>query len=140
MKTEIKFRGLASGEPTFWVTGGFSQIGLKCFIHHQINEYHSTSVIVSSFSVGQYIGLKDRNRKEIYEDHIVKFKYLKELDEAVDLIGVFRFNDDELRYEIDIDPNDHGYVCLSYIGNGTMYDFEIIGNIHQNKDLLTSNN
>ena len=86
----------------------------------------------------QYTGLKDKNSKEIYFDcEIFKFKNMTSPSKSDELIGVMTWSDDELRAEIDIYPedNDQGYICLSYIGNGQMYDFEVIGNIYENPEL-----
>lgn len=82
-----------------------------------------------------FTGLKDKNGVEIYESDIFTFDYLKELDNIIKLIGSFVWNDDELRYEIDIYNNEE-YVCLSYIGNGIMRNYQVIGNIYENSDLL----
>lgn len=88
----------------------------------------------------EYVGLEDKNNKKIYADcDIFKFKLTEELHESIELIGVMTFNDIELRYEINVYSKDHpNYVCLCYQSNGQMYDFEIIGNIYENPELLES--
>jgi hypothetical protein len=68
---------------------------------------------------------KDINGKPIRQGDMFKFKLMKELHEHIELIGSFDWNDEELRYEIDIWDNDE-YLCLSYISNGTMYNFELL--------------
>jgi hypothetical protein len=88
----------------------------------------------------QFTGLKDKNGKEIYYDSdIFKFKFLAELHKPIDLIGIFRFNEDELRAEIDIFNNDN-YSCLFFISNGQFYGFEIIGTEQENPELLEQGN
>jgi len=67
----------------------------------------------------------DKNNNEIYEKDRFRFKYLKELDQPIQLIGSFIWNQDELSYEIDIEENDY-YSCLRFVGNGTFYDFELL--------------
>jgi hypothetical protein len=69
--------------------------------------------------------IKDKNGNPIHEGERFRFKFMKELRKHIDLIGSFDYNDIELRYEIDIWDNDE-YVCLSYVSNGIMYDFELI--------------
>ena len=69
--------------------------------------------------------MKDKFDKPIKEGERFKFKFIKELDKHIELIGSFDYNDEELRYEIDIWDNDE-YVCLSYVPNGVMYDFELL--------------
>jgi len=67
----------------------------------------------------------DKNGKPIRIGDKFKFEFMKELNESVELIGSFNWNEDELRYEIDIYNHD-SYSCLSYIGNGVMFNFELI--------------
>jgi hypothetical protein len=80
--------------------------------------------------------LRDKYGKKIYEDcSILKFKFLEELDKEIEFIGVFTFNDEDLRYEIDI-YNNPRYVCLNYTGNGVFRNFEVIGTKQENPELL----
>lgn len=75
-------------------------------------------------------GLKDTNGKEIYYDSDrVRFMYEYRHGEYLILTGTFHFNEEELRAEIDIDPNNHDYVVLWY-DSERMTELEIIGNIH----------
>ena len=64
----------------------------------------------------------DKNGDRILEGEKFKFKFLKELDKEIELIGSFDWNDEELRYEIDIHDHEE-YVCLSYVPN-VMRGFE----------------
>ncbi len=137
MKHEAKFIGRTdTGE---WIVGHYSE--RKPFI--DIRYYIGANKVlyqVDKQSVGQYVGLKDKNEKEIYSDvHIFKFKLktLERLNIFIELVGVFTFNDIELRYEIDIYSPEHNYVCLSYVSTGQMYDFEIIGTVQENPELIT---
>lgn len=67
----------------------------------------------------------DINGKPIRKADKFKFKYMKELHKHIELIGSFDWNENELRYEIDIWDDDI-YVCLSFVGNGVMYGFELL--------------
>ena len=69
--------------------------------------------------------LRDKHGREIFTGEKFRFKLMKELDEHIELLGSFDYNDEELRYKIDIWDN-ADYICLSYIANGTMYDFELL--------------
>lgn len=84
----------------------------------------------------EFTGLTDKNGVEIYyNSDIFKFKFMTSVDEYCEMVGVMDFNDEELRAEIDV-YGDKDYVCLYYKGNGEMFDFEVIGNIHENPELL----
>lgn len=99
-------------------------------------EYEPLCQLLTQDGIMQYTGLKDKNGTEIYSDcDIFKFKYLEQLDKEIELTGSFTFNEDDLRYEIDIYGHDR-YIVLNYIGNGIFFDFEIIGTKQENPELL----
>lgn len=67
--------------------------------------------------------LIDINGKSIKKGQKFTFMFLRELNNPIKLTGFFTWNQDELRYEIDIENNEE-YTSLSYINNGLMYDFK----------------
>ena len=70
--------------------------------------------------------IKDKNGKQILPGQNFKFKFLENLHEdPIELIGSFCWNQEELRFEIDIWGSNY-YTCLSYVSNGVMRDFELL--------------
>ena len=132
---EYEFRGK---EKTIgWVYGSLLYFGANEYAIHLRNA--EGSLIVDPETVGRLIGKKDIKNTPIYEGDICKFKFMEEPNKPIELIGSFAWNDEDLRYEIDIYSNEYPeYICLYYIGNGQIYDFEIIGNIFDNAELLNN--
>lgn len=130
---EIKFRGKRiDGEG--WVYGNLSMHkNGSCEIENTKEElpwwYH-----VNPDTVGEYTGLKDKNGKEVYEGDIITNEYYKnmvgqveygkyhengDLDGPVDFVGFFiKWSD----------------CCCSYVD---FTQYVVIGNIHDNADLLS---
>lgn len=87
------------------------------------NGYHAT-LIVKPESVGQYTGIKDKNRKKIFEGDIVAFDGGHFVVEYIDCRMGFAFS---------------GLRGRGIVIGFSMSDWEhieIIGNIHDNPELL----
>jgi len=86
----------------------------------------------------QYTGHKDRNDKEIFEGDILKYTDRLDHMEGIEAgsIGHVKWSDSEIGYKIYDELNDEYYSYdlqfLHEYGKGG----EIIGNIHENPELL----
>lgn len=134
MKREIKFRGKSIYSDK-WCYGSLSIYEDECDIagYDVFGEgiYDWRDETVDPDTVGQYTGLKDKNGKEIYEGDIVK-------DIKTDKVGYIAFLRKEMGYVIVWQESD---TRLGHRNRGGGYDIdftlEIIGNIHDNPELLT---
>lgn len=158
---EILFRGkrLDDGE---WVCGN-SIVMLnnpeadKPYDIAIFDEHWQLWQTVDPETVGQYTGLTDKNGKKIFEGDIVRYAYLDEyrcylesLESPEDYVGC---NFDNM-WTIDVvvccinigypafDLNGHDWEVngLSNLSESTEYYFEVIGNIHDNPELLEVKN
>lgn len=122
---EILFRGkriLGKQEWTYGVP----------FIDHEgdcIFKTSATKFIVDGKTVGQYTGLTDKNGKKIFEGDIVEGLDFTAEDGGY---GVVTFDDGAFEIVGSCDNNIIGTFHENYYGK----DFEIIGNIHDNPELL----
>ncbi len=134
---EIKFRGkkIDSNE---WIFGWLRQSGhqeiqkangqyIRTEKYYQIqnNKYHFE--FVTEETIGQYTGLKDKKRKEIYEGDIVKGLFND--PEEPEIIGIVRYDDCKASYMV-VSKNGSEWEL------GCLDELEVIGNIHDNPELL----
>lgn len=118
---EIKFRGkrLDNGE---WVDGDLHIRTALIHIHPELGG----RVIIYPETVGQFTGLLDKNGKAIYEGDVVRT--------LSGFVGYMRYNERFIRFEVaaphesyDNERNPDGVPRESW---------EVIGNIHDNPELL----
>ena len=131
MNREILFRGKHNGE---WLEGYY----IKATHHWHEHGKHEDWIVVDIIqnggwcnvrgkyavipeTVGQYTGLTDKNGKKIFEGDIVEYK---------EEYGVIEYHEQEAMFVVEfvgwLTDFDHMY------GN----EVEIIGNIHDNPDLI----
>jgi len=129
MNREIKFR-VWDEKFNCWDKGGF-------YI------YANELIQKQGYIIQQYTGLKDKNGKEIYEGDVLKEHHFEDWGdkEGFDYFGVVRYK----TY-----PNDSmglqlaGYVTYpnaeenkNYGGNRILLNCEVVGNIFENRELLS---
>lgn len=75
----------------------------------------------------QYIGIKDKNGKEIYEGDICRVKAL-----GRDIIGKVFFNENKLQFGLDAIVETE----IEIPSHAETDEWEVLGNIYQNPELL----
>lgn len=158
-----KYRGLRNDE---WVYGYYAVIGKRSVIIRLNSEsYYSVDenlqkrsgneiVDVKADTVGQYIGVDDRNGKEIYEGDIAKIhqflfdgcEYEKEIIVSIEYMedmacfGADLLQAKEIReymgYNNETDKEEKVVVPLCNLYGLHEESFEVIGNVYENADLL----
>lgn len=89
------------------------------------------------YEVMQYTGLKDKNGKDIYEGDIVVYKYGYSISDPEDEPEEFYINKKVVKFiNGEFTPREDGYYPDDYWYGYKIYDFEVIGNIHQNPELI----
>ena len=118
---ELKFRAWIKNYNCYADVLGFEQDRL--FVQFQSGEraQHMLYVPIEDCVLEQYAGLKDKNRQEIYEGDIVSVRNKNRKNEYD--IGVVKFGKAAFR-------------CPFLLGKYHSGQVEVIGNVHENPDLL----
>lgn len=140
MDREILFRGM-SLETNCWVYGSLVYSPKECQYYIVEHSDDELSFAVDGESIGQYIGLEDVFGKKIFEGDIVevtcKFKGKVEFENC----GVVEYKGNAFELKIFTDDEVCDFGLWESQGNDESGDtFIIIGNIHDNPELLESDN
>ncbi len=125
---EILFRGkrVDNGE---WMEGDLIQRRYKTYIHPKANSFRVSETGLSKLivlrevypeTVGQYTGLTDKNGKKIFEGDIIRSNSER---------GYIEYYPNDCAFDV---VDDHGFYWLI----SEMSNIEVIGNIHDNPELL----
>ena len=132
---EILFRGkrVDNGE---WIYGDVVQFPTHGIVRIVEQEPSYKDAEVDSETVGQYTGMTDKNGKKIFEGDILKIvhKYQSPFDddtkEYIDITtDVVFFDDEGLCFSYGKSP----FLCVA---DNVTAEYEVVGNIHDNPELL----
>ena len=123
---EIKFRIIWKRKVHYWgyVKGGFAGLPTSS---DGLNLEKAKELSC------QFIGLLDKNGKEIYEGDIVNLKSQYETDEPIDTNSKVEYSDGSFR--LDFHAMILNRTVLEYSKSNWL--IEVIGNIYENPELLT---
>ena len=124
--------GILYASSEFCVSSGYDSYDSPTFEEDTSDDYE----------IMQYTGLKDKNGKEIYEGDILKINY--GIPSTTDTLQVVWYSDYYLELESERNISYCGWFFKNIRGNGCsgpagvefQDDLEVIGNIHENSELL----
>ena len=133
---EILFRGRRSWGNKKWVEGDLFH-GYNGYVGITKKLMGIETWQVDPESVGQYTGLCDKNGKKIFEGDIVRYELHDITNTAVIKYGAPK--EDSLCYGWYLDDNNGNtafLLCKNFIKD---YNCQVIGNIHDNPELIGGN-
>ena len=148
MNRQVEFRGKLSHSGA-WVFGSLLKIGKSYHIlrdndmyedGHHVCQGSDCPTWVNPDTVGQFTGQYDKNDKKIYEGDIVRWEY-PDYDHCTGWKGtvknVCKVTFEYGSFRINAYPYDLGS-CEDFFEDNETYGLEVIGNIHDNPELLAA--
>ncbi|EFR8856883.1 hypothetical protein H0279_002996 [Listeria monocytogenes] len=140
---EIEFRGKAIHPNSLeqivgsWAYGGIFENKIITRNLDMNSHYHGfiSEIEIDLKTIGQYTGLKDKNGKKIFEGDIVEIIG----DEGYEFTSVVEYFGESGYPAFDMrTPEDYYFESntFSEIIMSSSYELEVIGNIHENPELL----
>ncbi|HBL8464132.1 TPA: hypothetical protein LTU95_002208 [Listeria monocytogenes] len=140
---EIEFRGKAIHPNSLeqivgsWAYGGIFENKIISRNLDMDSHYHGfiSEIEIDLKTIGQYTGLKDKNGKKIFEGDIVKVTG----DEDCEFTSIVEYFGDGDYPAFDMTaPEDYYFESnkFSEILMSSSYELEVIGNIHENPELM----
>ena len=138
---EILFRG--KGDKKYNDGMWYFGVPIRCYDGDwQICTNNSKRVVIPE-TIGQYTGVTDKNGERIFEGDIVKYKEackfgdndeMEEAEEQYLCTNIVEFENGRFF------PLPQRCDCEDYFFSYGSYDFEVVGNVHDNPELLRGNN
>ena len=138
---EILFRG--KGDKKYNDGMWYFGVPIRCYDGDwQICTDNSKRTVIPE-TIGQYTGVTDKNGERIFEGDIVKYKEackfgdndeMEEAEEQYLCTNIVEFKNGRFF------PLPQRCDCEDYFFSYGSYDFEVVGNVHDNPELLRGNN